>query len=113
MSLGNPIQVRLTLEKQFEYEQAAARAGKPLSTFLRETLEKADTTANALDEIRRGMAGLETLIEDFVLQSNGRNKNENEIKYRDIMEILLFLRFSSKPDIRKEVRAELERMGYN
>ena len=56
MSLGHPIQLRVTLEKQYFYQEEAAKLGKPLATYLRERLDASDDTLSAISSLQRDLA---------------------------------------------------------
>lgn len=106
MKLGNPINVRLSLEQQLTYEQQAATVGKPLSTYLRDRLEHQDLILEELASIRRAM---------HALKDTAKNKEETASATGEsiLLEILLTLRATASPGKSSVVQKELERAGYN
>lgn len=115
MALGNPVQVRLSIEKQAIYEDEAARAGKPLATYLRERLEASDNTQEQVRSLRRELTGLRHLVEDLAEAGiqGGSGGGMSAGDRAALIETLLLLRHISKPDQRQEARAEMRRNGIN
>jgi hypothetical protein len=51
MALSNPINIRLSPEKRFLYETEAAHQGQTLGVYLRERLEKSESSSQELQGI--------------------------------------------------------------
>ncbi|MDH2436833.1 mobilization protein [Pokkaliibacter sp. MBI-7] len=114
MSLGEPVKVRFTLEKQLMMEDEAARVGKPLSTYIREYVEEAHDTGDQITGLRREVSALRHLVEDLAengIVSGGSDRGMSASDRAALVETLLLLRHISKPEHRKEVRAEMRRNG--
>ncbi|HCG8016761.1 TPA: mobilization protein [Vibrio parahaemolyticus] len=114
MSLGDPVKVRFTLEKQLIMEDEAARLGKPFSTYIRGLVESAHDTADQFASLQREIASLRHQVEDLAENGIEITGNAGGISKGDqaaIYESLLLLRHISKPDHRQEVRAEMRRHG--
>ncbi|CAM2164581.1 conserved hypothetical protein [Burkholderia latens] len=58
MALGDPIKLRLDPQKQYQYEEEAAALDMPLSTYLRQRLERGDDVAEQIGELRRAVADI-------------------------------------------------------
>ena len=106
--LGNPLTLRLRLEKHAQYEDEAGRLGKPLGTYLRERLEAADETRDELLEIRKQLATLRHLIED--LADGGPREREGPGTNPVQIETLLLLRAIAGPERMKPVMGEMKRL---
>ncbi len=114
--LNPPINIRLTPEKQLILEDEAARAGKPLSTYLRERLEAEDDTRARLNSLQMDLLSLRHLVEDLAEHGIASSVGDGGLSASDraaLVETLLLVRHISKPEARKEVRAEMRRNGIN
>lgn len=113
MALGDPIQVRLSPEKQALLEDEAARKGKKLATYLRERLEAEDDVHGELASLRRELASLHHTVEDLAAAgprpAEGGGQGVTAIQ----IETLLLLRAVAGPDRMKTIRGELKRLGYD
>jgi len=121
MSLGRPIQIRLNLEKQVLYEDAAARLGITLAAFIRERLNLADqvhleieTTRTELSAeiaaVRRDIAAVQHGLERRNVNGAGQSTpTDNTL----LVELLLLLRASAAPDRMAMIHAELQRLGLS
>ncbi len=111
MALGDPIQVRLSPEKQALLEDEAARKGKRLATYVRELLESENDLQGALAALRREIASLHHVIEDLAdtgPRSDQSGSGSNAVQ----IETLLLLRAIAGPERAKVVWGELRRIGY-
>lgn len=111
MSLGNPITIRLSAEKQLFYEDAASRRGQGLSTYLRERLEEADTIRDQLSTLRNELAVIRHKVENLAGQNIEGGSGMAEADRAALIEALLLLRHLCKPEQHNEVRADLRRFG--
>lgn len=114
MTLGYPIQVRLSPEKQTILEDEAARKGKKLATYLRERLEAEHDVYGELTSLRRELANLHHTVEDLLSaveprQAGGGGRSVMAMQ----IETLLLLRSIAGPDRMKTIRGELKRLGYD
>lgn len=119
MALGNPIQIRLSPEKQFILEREAEAAGKPLGTFLREKLEGETDTRDELAALRRAVDADLGAIRDAVTSiqdrsapthaGTGPSRADNGL----LLEIALLLRAIAGPERMKLVQTELRRLGFD
>ena len=107
MSLGHPIQLRVTLEKQYFYQEEAAKLGKPLATYLRERLESSDDTLSAISSLQRDLASLRFLLEDKPKASDTSAETQTSL-----VEMLLLLRQLCRPEQVKIAQGELNRLGH-
>lgn len=96
MALTNPINIRLSAEKRFLYETEAAYRGQSLGVYLRERLEKSETSSNDLQSIRELLGNLSP--------SSSPDKGI-------LLEILLLLRYLSGPEKMILVQKELNRLN--
>lgn len=108
MSLGDPIQIRMTLEKHLFYQDEAAKLGKPLATYLRERLDSSDETMSAISSLQRELASLRFLLEDKSKEPDSPTNIEPSI-----FEILLLLRQLCRPEQVKIAQGELNRLGHS
>ncbi len=76
MTLGDPIQLRLKIDKQLFYQDEAARLGRALSVYLRERLDASDETHEAIASLRCEMASLRVMLEDLVLPKSTPVNND-------------------------------------
>ncbi|EBC1886512.1 mobilization protein [Salmonella enterica] len=111
MALGEPIKFRLTPEKHAQYEDEAARLGKPLGTYLRERLEADDAVRDELAALRREVASLHHMIEDLA-DAGPRGQAEPGTNPVQI-ETLLLLRAIAGPERMKPVKGEMKRLGID
>lgn len=111
MSLGEPVRVRLSLEKQMLYEAQAAAEGKPLGTYLRERLEREDVLLEEMGALRRA-----------VERATGAIKDRPQLQNRDasqglpmglLVELLLLTRANIAPAKSQMVQKEVERIGLD
>jgi len=113
MTLGDPIQIRLSTEKQVLLEDEAARKGKKLATYLRERLEAEDDVYGELASLRRELVSLHHTVEDLAVAlpqpTDGTGQGGTAIQ----IETLLLLRAIAGPDRMKTIRSELKRLGYD
>lgn len=96
MALTNPINIRLSAEKRFLYETEAAYRGQSLGVYLRERLEKSETSSQDIQSIRE-------LLENLSPSSS----HEQGI----LLEILLLLRCLAGPEKMLLVQKELKRLN--
>src|SRR5690606_22205957 len=111
MALGDPIQVRLSPEKQALLEDEAARKGKRLATYLRELLEGENDLQGELAAIRREVASLHHMIEGLA-DAGPRGQAEPGTTPVQI-ETLLLLRAIAGPERMKPVKGEMKRLGID
>ena len=117
MALGNPIQIRLNVEKQAIYEDEAARLNKPLGTYLRERLEAEDVTRGELNTLRHeigiGLSAIRQTVED----GGGKRGTAtaatalSQINNALMLEMVLLMREIGGPERVKRTQAELKRQG--
>ncbi|MBB2973718.1 mobilization protein [Mesorhizobium sp. RMAD-H1] len=110
--LGNPLTLRLSPEKHLQYEDEAARRGKPLGTYLRERLEAGDAVHDELAAIRRELFGLHRAIDDLVNEGLRTVEKRSGGTTPLMLEILLLLRAVAGMDKLTMVKGELRRLGY-
>lgn len=110
MSLGHPIQLRLQLEKQFFYQEEAAKQGKPLASYLRERLDKEDETLQAIVSLRHEVATLRLMTEDIATKNVSSKLDDGDPA---LFEILMLLRQLCRPEQLKIAQGELNRLGYS
>ena len=111
MALGDPIQVRLSPEKQALLEDEAARKGKRLATYLRELLEGENDLQGELAALRREVVSLHHVIEDLA-DTGLRGQAEPGTNPVQI-ETLLLLRAIAGPERMKPVKGEMKRLGID
>jgi hypothetical protein len=126
MALGEPIKLRLPLEKHLAYEQESERLGKTLAAFLRERLELAGAVRTEIETLRRDLggeiaalgrdlAGLHHKVSDLhhSIEAHGpRDANGEPSAGNAILtELLLLLRAAAAPDRMAMIHAELRRLG--
>lgn len=111
MSLGNPIQLRLTLDKQFLYQEEAAKSGKPLAAYLRDRLDKSDETLEAITSLRREITSLRLMVEETTEAKSNFSTTQGNVNPA-LFEILLLLRQLCRPEQLKIAQGELNRLGY-
>ena len=107
MTFGHPIQLRLSPEKQRVYEEAAARQGKPFSSYLRERLEASVSLDEELSALRQDVASLRLCVDSL---AHGATSTDSTPL---LLEILLMLRAIGGPERTRTIRAELERLGMD
>ncbi|RUR14046.1 mobilization protein [Legionella septentrionalis] len=111
MSLGNPIQLRLMLDKQFLYQEEAAKSGKSLAAYLRDRLDKSDETLEAITNLRREITSLRLMVEETT-EAKSNLATPGNIDPA-LFEILLLLRQLCRPEQLKIAQGELNRLGYS
>ncbi len=120
MALGEPIKIRLSLEKHLAYEEDAQRQGKPLAAYIRERLEAEDAIQNELAAlrnkveyivggVRHEIASLWRKIEDAA--ANNGAESRDQTGQGSLIELLLMLRANTAPDKMMMIHAELRRLG--
>lgn len=110
MTTSKPIPIRLPTEWVDRYTEAAARAGLPLSTYLRRRLMSDDQSLEALAGIR---AAMDRLAAAQVV-SKDRNEGGGQGGADDVsinLEVLLLLRMLAGQSRLDMVQAELRRQG--
>ena len=106
MTLGDPIQIRLKIDKQLFYQDEAARLGRALSVYLRERLDASDETHEAIASLRCEVASLRVMLEDLVMPKSTPVNNDPTA-----LEMLLLLRQICRPEHLKIAQGELNRLG--
>lgn len=111
MALGEPIKLRLSVEKQQQYEDEAAGRGMPLATYLRRRLEQGDELAEQITELR-------ALIEDGFARVEGQGRTRPAdaaapagIEPAILIEALLLLRSVVNEGKVGVVHGEMRRQG--
>lgn len=97
MALTNPINIRLSAEKRFLYETEAAHRGQSLGVYLRERLEKSESSSQDLQNIHNLLKNL----------SPSSSSHDQGI----LLEILLLLRYIASPEKLNLVRKDLKRLN--
>jgi hypothetical protein len=98
------IHLRLSLRAWDRYAGEAAVHRKPLSTYLRERLEREDELLAEIASIRRSVGILEA--ESPATSGRGAGSSANHL-----LEILLLCRAMAQPQRTEMVQAELRRLG--
>ena len=98
MALTNPINIRLSAEKRFLYETEAAHRGQSLGVYLRERLEKSESSSQELHNIH-------DLLKN--LTSSSSSSDDQGI----LLELLLLIRCIAGPEKLNLVRRELKRLN--
>ena len=96
MALTDLITIRLPPEQRLLYEAEAARRGQSLSTYLRERLEKGESSSPELQN-------LQDLLKN-IPQSSSHDQGI-------LLEILLLLRYIASPEKLNLVRRDLKRLN--
>jgi len=112
MSLGHPIQLRLQLEKQFFYQEEAAKLGKPLASYLRDRLDKDDETLEAIINLQREVTTLRLMLEDIAITKTGTSQSAGTVDSTSI-EMLMLLRQLCRPEQLKIAQSEINRLGFS
>jgi hypothetical protein len=103
MALGEPIKLRLSVEKEVIYQAEAQARGKPLGTYLRERLEVQDDLAAELAALRRAID-----------RAPGRSDGTAASADMGVMlELLLLVRSIAGPQKMQMVQQELQRIGLS
>jgi hypothetical protein len=97
MALTNPINIRLSAEKRFLYETEAAHRGQSLGVYLRERLEKSESSSQDLQNIYG-------LLKNLTSSSSSHDQGI-------LLEILLLLRYIVSPEKLNLVRRDLKRLN--
>jgi hypothetical protein len=97
MALTNPINIRLSAEKRFLYETEAAHRGQSLGVYLRERLEKSESSSHELQKIH-------DLLKNLTSSSSSHDQGI-------LLEILLILRYLVSPEKLNFVRRDLKRLN--
>jgi len=97
MALTNPINIRLSAEKRFLYETEAAHRGQSLGVYLRERLEKSESSSHELQNIHN-------LLKNLTSSSSSHDQGI-------LLEILLILRYIASPEKLNLVRKDLKRLN--
>lgn len=101
MALGNPINVRLSVEKQLMYEAEAEARGIGIGTYLRGRLEDEDAILEELSSLRRAFERVA-----------GANGSSNYGRQETVMlEMLLLLRQIAQGEKTQRAQQELKRLG--
>ncbi|CCJ51901.1 MULTISPECIES: mobilization protein [Pseudomonadota] len=111
MALAEPIKLRISPEKHAQYEDEAARRGKPLGTYLRERLEAGDSVRDELAAMRRELASLHHAVEDLAAAGQRPADGDGQGATAVQIETLLLLRAIAGPDRMTTIRGELKRLG--
>ncbi len=121
MALGEPVKVRLSLEKQLHYEEEASRQGKPLSVYIRERLEAGDRLRDELSALRNNVEdSIGALRQDLATLWHSLRDKEGANPVGGVgagdreflIELLLMVRSIASPDRLTMVHAELRRLGF-
>ncbi len=97
MALTNPINIRLSAEKRFLYETEAAHRGQSLGVYLRERLEKSESSSHELQKIH-------DLLKNLTSSSSSHDQGI-------LLEILLILRYLVSPEKLNLARRDLKRLN--
>ena len=97
MALTNPINIRLSAEKRFLYETEAAHRGQSLGVYLRERLEKSESSSHELQNIH-------DLLKNLTSSSSSHDQGI-------LLEILLLLRYMAGTEKLYMVRNDLNRLN--
>lgn len=108
--LGHPITLRLTPERKAVLEVAAARRGKPLSTYLRDLIDDAHELHCTLTALQREVTLLHDRLDDPGERSAAGPAAPAPTAIQ--VETLLLLRALAGPDRMKAVQGELKRLGH-
>ncbi|WP_310667214.1 hypothetical protein, partial [Burkholderia multivorans] len=113
MSLGEPIKLRLDVQKQYQYEEEAAALGLPLSTYLRQRLERGDDVAGQLGELRRAIADIDKRDPSAGSQAQPvmRSEGGDKLSTGLLVELVLLLRSIVPADKLNVVHGELRRQN--
>jgi len=107
MALGEPIKLRLSVERQHQYEEEAAARGMPLGTYLRQRLEHGDQVAEQLAELRRSIEDGFTELHQQTVAGPAPGAAEAGM----MTEMLLLLRSAVGGDKLQIAHGELRRQG--
>lgn len=110
MRLSDPIPLRLKVEQRERYEEHAANANVPLSTYIRERLEEQDV---AMQEITRLRRAVERLADSA--DGNDQNRGAGMVDSSTLgllVEMLLTVRTIAGGKS-TAAQKEVERMGLN
>ena len=97
MALTDLITIRLPPEQRLLYEAEAARRGQSLSTYLRERLEKSESSSPELQN-------LQDLLKNLSPSSASHDQGI-------LLEMLLLLRYIASPEKLNLVRRDLKRLN--
>ncbi|MFL0419560.1 hypothetical protein [Sphingomonas sp. 179-A 4D3 NHS] len=115
MKLDSYTRVRLTDAQTLIYTAQAEQRGVPLSTYLRERLERADRADEELSSIRASLMELGDAVDELRRErpADGHASPAPSQPADDAMaiETLLLLRGLAGPQKQQMVKAEVERQG--
>jgi len=97
MALTNLTDICLSAEKRFLYETEAAHRGQSLGFYLRERLEKSESSSHELQNIH-------DLLKNLTPSSSSHDQGI-------LLEILLILRYIASPEKLNLVRGDLKRLN--
>lgn len=104
MALGNPINVRLNVEKQQHLEAEAAAHGVPLGTYLRQRIESADDLLNELTALRRAVERMTAAVAPPSTEAGQQVGVQ--------LEMLLLLRQIAQGQKTQVAQQEMKRLGF-
>ena len=97
MTLTNMITIRLSTEERLLYEAEAVYRKQSLSAYLRERLEKSESSSQELQNIH-------DLLKNITSSSSSYDQGI-------LLEILLILRYTTSPEKINIVRRDLKRLN--
>jgi hypothetical protein len=134
MSLGQPINIRLPIEKQQQYEKEAAIKNLPLRTYLRDRLCESDQLNESINSLKKEMGYLSAVVSQPKVQTSEGNEQifqeilalKEQMKHNlnvqpqnlpsgkemgVLLELLLLLRQIAQPQKVQVAQEELKRLG--
>lgn len=112
MTLGQPIQIRLSPEKQSRYEAEASDQNLPLATYLRQRLENTDVFFEEIAALRDTIAQAQAKTKKNTLPGD-THQSSSPTAFSVQIEMLLLLRSLVNPQKLNIVHSELRRLGLN